>query len=455
MSKTSDHLWAVTSAVGTGLSFLVLVVIAVMYAHRTSRVHLDRVSFRLMLYSLIANMFFGLFGTICGYFTGPSPGCALSLFILQLSLQISSFLPFCIALNLQLVVVHGVRWKHLEKYYAACSVVMALAITIPPYAAGQYGWDPLELQCWYTNHVRQQRIAWQIGAQLIWTGLTVIGEVSTACMVVTYMFRAHLRRKRVLSVANSSMSSVSGYYRHKTRSQAVSSDNSLKPMAFHANTYANVIFRIALYPLVSFIINLTSIGTVIHSTSTNGIQNANDYRILLLSDFLYGGRAIVYALLAATDLSLLRAVRAFVAHLRGCKWGSTATIRSNTFTGTSRTRRDDLVVQVELSTVVARDAANGGSSASDSATDSKERNLTATREASSLVSADGEAVDKAERGILVCVDPSLNTDNPPLMPPRAIAFELSSPITRTQSMRHRWEQAAREQAQEDEFMRII
>lgn len=50
----SNQLWAVTSAVGAGLCFLALVVIAALYAHSASRAHLDRVSFRLMIYSLIA-----------------------------------------------------------------------------------------------------------------------------------------------------------------------------------------------------------------------------------------------------------------------------------------------------------------------------------------------------------------------------------------------------------------
>ena len=50
----SNQVWAVTSAVGAGLCFLVLVVIAALYTHRGSRIHLNRVSFRLMLYSLVA-----------------------------------------------------------------------------------------------------------------------------------------------------------------------------------------------------------------------------------------------------------------------------------------------------------------------------------------------------------------------------------------------------------------
>ncbi|KAF9259999.1 hypothetical protein L218DRAFT_622199, partial [Marasmius fiardii PR-910] len=37
-----------------------------------------------------------------------------------------------------------------------------------------------------------------------------------------------------------------------------------------------------------------------------------DYNVLLLSDFLYGGRAIVYGLLAATDPALIRGIKTLV-----------------------------------------------------------------------------------------------------------------------------------------------
>ena len=40
----------------------------------------------------------------------------------------------------------------------------------------------------------------------------------------------------------------------------------------------------------------------VHRVSYNTENHVKDYRLLLLSDFLYGGRAIVYALLATTDM---------------------------------------------------------------------------------------------------------------------------------------------------------
>lgn len=51
---TSNSLWAITSAVGAGLCFLVLLVIAAVWLHPESRAHLDRVSFRIMSVALFA-----------------------------------------------------------------------------------------------------------------------------------------------------------------------------------------------------------------------------------------------------------------------------------------------------------------------------------------------------------------------------------------------------------------
>ena len=59
--------------------------------------------------------------------------------------------------------------------------------------SSHYSWDPLENVCWYTNANHQQRLAWQIGTQIFWTVLTVLGEVVTACIVTTYMLRARVR----------------------------------------------------------------------------------------------------------------------------------------------------------------------------------------------------------------------------------------------------------------------
>ncbi|ESK83011.1 hypothetical protein Moror_11763 [Moniliophthora roreri MCA 2997] len=287
----SNKLWAITSAVGAGLCFLVLLVISLVSIHPKSRAQLDRVSFRILVYALLANMIFGMAGAIGGTRTGPGFICGFSVFVLQFTLQSSSFLLFCIALNLHLVIVHDVNGQRMEKYYIIVSALVAITLVVPPYAAGQYGWDHLAQDCWYTNADQTQRLIWQVTTQIGWTMLTVIGDVICSGVVLMSIVKHNIRTRKVFASTHS-FSQVSS-----------------APQVLHANNYKFIILRVALYPLTSCCVNLLSIVTVVHTTISHGIHNRTDYDMLLLSDFLFGGRAIVYALLAASDPALVRAVR--------------------------------------------------------------------------------------------------------------------------------------------------
>ncbi|KAJ8089885.1 hypothetical protein PM082_018463 [Marasmius tenuissimus] len=296
MSVIFNNLRVVPSAVGAGVSFIVLVVTALVWAHPRSRIHLDRVSFRAVIWVVFANMLFGIAVAVGGTRTGPGFICGFSIFILQLTLRFSGFVTFSIALNLQLVVVHGMNGRRLEKYYLIGSAVLACALIIPPYAAHQYGWDPLEKDCWYTNHNRGERIAWRVGTQVAWTFFTVIGELICSVVVLAFLLSHNLKFRRVFTPTTTSTIQDS----HTTRSAA--------PRVIKATRYKSVIIRVALYPMM----NLLSIVTILHSYNSNGIHDTTDYNLLLLSDFLYGGRIIVYGLPAATDPALIRGVKSFV-----------------------------------------------------------------------------------------------------------------------------------------------
>ncbi|KAJ7822637.1 hypothetical protein B0H14DRAFT_3470618 [Mycena olivaceomarginata] len=297
----SNQLWAITGMVGAALCGAVLVVIGVVALNPISRPHLDRVSFRILVCTLLANTVFGITNAVGGNFTGPTWACGFDIFLLQLTLEISSFLLFCVALNLQLVVVHQINGQKLEKFYIYGSILISLCLTVPPFALKQYGWDPLVEDCWYSANDPKQRLAWQIGTQLFWTLLTVAGEVVNTITVVIYMVQQQVRRKRAQAFAGS-----------QTHSRSHSGFVDLTDAISYANLYRGVILRIVRYPIASALINVTSAVCVIHATREAGIKNWTDYRILLLSDFVYGGRAILYACLVATDPALVRAVRAWL-----------------------------------------------------------------------------------------------------------------------------------------------
>lgn len=325
----SNRLWAIPSAVGAGLCFLVLMIIVPVALHPASRSHLDRVSFRIVVYALVANMIFGIASAVGGTETGPGFACSFSIFVLQLTLQFSSCLLFTIALNLQLVVVHGFNGKKLEIYYLSISALISVVLTVPPYAAGQYGWDVLEQVCWYTNPNKHDRLIWQLTTQMGWTAITVVGEVVCSSVVLVFMVKHHARSRRFFV-------------------QTVS-ETSSRPTLLHVNKHKHIILRIALYPAASCCVNLISVVTALHSTFSTGIHDRTDYNILLLSDLLYGGRAIVYALLAATDPALVRGVHTLFSHLRYGSQGSVsssgASLRAK---GAMAQQRDQVFVELSL-----------------------------------------------------------------------------------------------------------
>ncbi|KAJ6589498.1 hypothetical protein B0H19DRAFT_1103970 [Mycena capillaripes] len=338
----SNQLWAVTAIIGAVLCGVVLIVIGIVAMNPVCRPHLDRVSFRILVYALAANTVFGITNAIGGKFTGPTWTCGLDIWLLQLTLELSSFLLFSIALNLQLVVVHQVNGQKMEKYYIWGSVILSLALTVPPYALKQYGWDPLVEDCWYSNDNPQERLGWQIGTQLFWSLLAVAGEVICTTVVVVYMVRHQLRKNQLL-VGIGSQNGTSS--RTRSRSGSVVAVNN---KVTHANAYRGIIFRIIVYPIASAIFNLISVVCVIHATQNDGVHNWLGYRILLLSDFVYGGRSIMYALLAATDPALVRAVRAFIQHSRGV-YSMSGSGAQSTLRGAES--KGNISVHIELSTV--------------------------------------------------------------------------------------------------------
>ncbi|KAF8215413.1 hypothetical protein K438DRAFT_776011 [Mycena galopus ATCC 62051] len=334
----SNQLWEVTAIVGAALCGAVLIGIGILAMNPVSRPHLDRVSFRILVLALAANTVFGVTNAIGGKFTGPTWTCGLDIWLLQLTLELSSFLLFSIALNLQLVVVHRVNGQQMEKWYIWGSIILALALTVPPYALKQYGWDPLIEECWYSNDDRKQRLGWQIGTQLFWSLLAVAGEIVCTTAVLVYIFKPQLRKNQIRAAGTGSRMT-----RPRSGSVVV-----VKNQVTHANAYRGVILRIVAYPVASALFNLISVVCAIHGTQNDGVHTWVDYRLLLLSDFTYGGRSILYALLTATDPALVRAAKAFFQHGRGLH-PSPISGAQNTFRG--RDSKANISVQIELATI--------------------------------------------------------------------------------------------------------
>ncbi|KAJ6563583.1 hypothetical protein DFH09DRAFT_1315307 [Mycena vulgaris] len=249
-----------TAVPGIILSTFLLCSIAYLACKRVSRLHLDRVSFRMFVYSLIANLIFmvlillnmRLYRYACGpvSFTGAFTLC--------------------------------------ERKHDACN--------IPAYAAGESGWSDSEGNCWRTR-IRKPtssipvQLTWLIGTQSTWLLLMSIGEVNSSITILSFMVHQELRFRRLKSEMSSSSASASSL---------------LVIRQAPAVKYRSTILRIGLYPLLSCF--FSPMSCVLHVYSIGGAVNSTAVSLLALIAYVF--RPLVYVLLACTDPAFLRAIHA-------------------------------------------------------------------------------------------------------------------------------------------------
>ncbi|KAK7031304.1 hypothetical protein VNI00_013559 [Paramarasmius palmivorus] len=314
LANLANKAWYIPALIGSAFCFVILSTIAVLAAHPLSRAHLDRVSFRIMAYALVANFVYGIVTAVAGIYAKGGPSCSAQVWVIMFNLHLSSFLLFCIGLNLLLVIRLGISGCKMEKYYVGVCILVALCVTIPPYATRQYGWDEFLDECWYDRTRGHGRLPWQVSTQMVWNMLTVLGELSTFTWLLIHMIRNQVFTTstlfRLAPVSNNTQLG-SGSRIHPLASMT---NSSLSENCSHLNGalgpahYRNIILRIALYPIASFItLSLSACGDIY--LSVNGISSRVDYNVLLLSNISYGLRPVLYALVAAVDPSLHRAIR--------------------------------------------------------------------------------------------------------------------------------------------------
>ncbi|KAJ7265035.1 hypothetical protein C8J57DRAFT_1470175 [Mycena rebaudengoi] len=267
----------------TGVILTAALLLSIAYAawNPVSRPHLNRVSFRLLVCALISNLVFA--ASFIPVFSGPSAGCSFLAFFGVSNHMFSACMFFCIALNLQLVIVHHVNGNMMEKYYYIGSVVFVAISNITPYAAGQYGY--YNGACWFNNPDPEVQLRWLVGAQSVWALLMSTGEVVSFFVILVYMLLYQMRSMQLWS--------------------NVSSSERAKPLII---TYRSIIIRIGLYPLFSCCLSFT--GSILDIWLVKTPVSTKLQWRLSLDLFVYGLRPILYTLLAAGEPSFLRAIRA-------------------------------------------------------------------------------------------------------------------------------------------------
>ncbi|KAJ7698836.1 hypothetical protein B0H14DRAFT_3036583, partial [Mycena olivaceomarginata] len=235
--------------------------------------------FRLLTYALVANAVYGSI-TFSRAMNADAKGaiCVFYAFVGVTAPMISACMCCCIALNLPLVLVFGVNGNKMEKYYITGSVILCSACNIPPLAYGKLGWYAETRTCWLRDPSPSIQLRWLLGTQVVWMLLMSTVEVISFVIIVIFMMRHQARIRRRL------------------RASALASHLTTFKSSLPAHPivrYRAMILRIAFITTCSFNILHTKIPDLMH----------------ILDLIIYALRPLLYALLACTDPSFLRAIR--------------------------------------------------------------------------------------------------------------------------------------------------
>ncbi|KAJ7798386.1 hypothetical protein B0H14DRAFT_3492533 [Mycena olivaceomarginata] len=297
MSSNQDHLLAVINGVTLGasipgvvLSVLLLATIAYLQWNPMSRPYLDRVSFRLLIYALVANVVFG--SLMFADMKETTPGCSLVGFLGVASPLFASCMFCCVALNLTLVLVYGVNGKKMEKFYLLGTVLVCAVCTIPTWVAGEFGWYAKNGACWLKDPTPAVQLHWLVGAYSVPTLLMSLVEVlSFVNMVMS------TQRLRIEAVSQTTSVSKSG-------TVTLASSLPRHPVV----RFRSMIIRIALYPLLSCFLSSTACILDVYSIMNPDLTDTN-INLRTMNLCIYSFRPFLYALLAGSDPSFIRALQ--------------------------------------------------------------------------------------------------------------------------------------------------
>ncbi|KAJ6473757.1 hypothetical protein C8R45DRAFT_1163058 [Mycena sanguinolenta] len=167
----------------------------------------------------------------------------------------------------------------------AVGMFFSIAINLP--------WDDVNETCWYRSRDPSAMLRWLVGTQTVWILLASLGEVIAFMVIFGYMVLYRLVPEDTPTSSPSTASHRPG------------------PTILR---FQNIIMRIGLYPLASCILNIstTVIEFYLFQTHQNNVEAAQqrNWRLDLADLAIYAGRPLIYGLLATTDPSFIRALRA-------------------------------------------------------------------------------------------------------------------------------------------------
>ncbi|KAJ7465905.1 hypothetical protein FB451DRAFT_417974 [Mycena latifolia] len=280
------------------LSGLLLVAFVYLARNPASRPHLNRVSFRLLVYTIISNIVFDLVLLVNNQnMMGHSAACSFIAFLTVTSSMFSTSMFCCMALNLPLVLVYGVNGNKMEKYYTIGSLFICVVCNASPWIAGELGWYASSGICWLRGTTPGAQLRWLVATQLVWRIVMSTIDVLSFAAILIFMVRHEMQIRRLRGHTGSSF--------HQSDISTLVFSRPLPPIV----RYRHMIMRISLYPLLSCFMSITTSILDVY-TVKNPVLTGFGLRLRILDMFMHPFRPTLYALLAPTDPSFLAALRA-------------------------------------------------------------------------------------------------------------------------------------------------
>nr|XP_031860363.1 uncharacterized protein CI109_004251 [Kwoniella shandongensis]KAA5527435.1 hypothetical protein CI109_004251 [Kwoniella shandongensis] len=333
------------------------------YSHHSARPKIDRISFKLLLWSMAFEVIYDVVYIVLD--ASPSfvlriaktKGCVVGVYFMLGSMGVVNYLCTCIAINLMMTICFQSNpiALGLEKWYVGVSIVLGMGVPIVPAVLGHFGEDKSLGVCYFTATDKDERFKLLLIDLYIWQGLSCI--VATGAIVATLikLFRhgrattqallggntLNCALQETLDVAQfvnqSHPDTESGLETIPTSSALESISKSQYPVessgrksftlcrkALFAKRDVKVesprrlqdrLFRIALrismYPVALIIVNGLLTAGDMYLAHTGGIQSRTSFVLFVVYDFLYGGRGIVFASLGIfVDPCLFRGFKA-------------------------------------------------------------------------------------------------------------------------------------------------
>jgi hypothetical protein len=249
---------------------------------------INRVSLRLNVAVCIADVLFSAFQIYSNVVGQGEPACSLSVFGYILFCLLSTLFSTCIAVNLHIVYLGkngrvNARSLYLEPLYGVTSVVLAVVLSLLPLVYHVYGWNEVELSCWYVEDGSAGPVIWEWMTFYAWITLCIV-----YCFGIVLAVLYKVRRERLLLQAT------------MDPNQPVTNTRRIK----RQQELGLLLRRIVLYPVVPIVTqSFNIVATMLLYT-----QATQPYAVLLLSYIGTSIQGLLNFLAFSMDPSVIKGV---------------------------------------------------------------------------------------------------------------------------------------------------